>query len=142
MRVSIAAMLVAGLVLASGHAVADESAPTSTKVLTLTGVAFAFNSDQLLPESNKVLDEAAKTLKEEYGGSTVEVAGHTDSLGTEAFNKDLSQRRAEAVRQYLIKAGVDGQLLTAVGYGSSQPVADNRTMAGHKKNRRVELRIK
>ena len=122
----------------AGTAAADEG--SSSKVFTLTGVEFEFNSDKLLPSSDKALDEAARMLKENYGGSTTEVAGHTDSQGNEAFNKDLSQRRAEAVRQYLINAGVDGAHLTAVGYGSSQPVADNHSKAGRAKNRRVELR--
>jgi OOP family OmpA-OmpF porin len=121
----------------SGAALAQES---STKVYSLTGVAFEFNSDKLLPSSNQVLDDAAKMLKEDYKGAGVEVAGHTDFTGNEAFNKDLSQRRAEAVRQYLIQAGVEADHLTAVGYGSSQPVADNHTKAGRAKNRRVELR--
>jgi OmpA-OmpF porin, OOP family len=123
----------------TGAAAADGNA-ASTKVYSLAAVTFEFNSDKLLPASNKALDDASAMLKDEYGGATIEVAGHTDSTGNEDYNKDLSRRRADAVRQYLIQAGVDGNLLTATGYGSSQPVADNHLRGGRAKNRRVELR--
>jgi len=126
MKRAVALAMVLGC-FAGSAAAAD--AP-STKVYELTGVAFEFNSDKLLPSSNEKLDAAAKLLKENYAGTNVEVAGHTDFTGNEAYNKDLSQRRAEAVRQYLIKAGIDAGQLTAVGYGSSQPVADNHLKGG------------
>ena len=112
------------------------------KVLALKGVTFELNSDQLRAESSGVLDEAASTLNTEYPQAQVEVAGHTDDTGDEAYNQDLSQRRAEAVRQYLITQGVDESRLTAVGYGEAQPVADNSTAQGRAENRRVELRVK
>jgi OOP family OmpA-OmpF porin len=68
------------------------------------------------------------------------IAGHTDSSGTEVFNQQLSQRRAEAVRQYLIdKHGIAAAKIQAKGYGSSQPVADNGTPEGRYQNRRVEV---
>ena len=136
MNRAIALALILGC-LAGGVAAAE---PPSTKVYELTGVAFDFNSDKLLPASNEKLDAAAKMLKENYAGTNVEIAGHTDFTGNEAYNKDLSQRRAEAVRQYLIKAGIDAGQLTAVGYGSSQPLADNHLKSGRARNRRVELR--
>ena len=69
----------------------------------------------------------------------VEVAGHTDSIGTDSYNMGLSLRRANAVRDYLISKGIAAENLTAKGYGESQPVADNQTAAGRFKNRRVEL---
>jgi len=85
-----------------------------------------------------ILDEAVKGLKV-WGDVNVEVAGHTDSVGTDEHNMDLSQRRAEAVRAYLIGKGISAERLVAKGYGESQPVADNDTEAGRFKNRRVEL---
>jgi len=65
--------------------------------------------------------------------------GHTDSIGAEAYNQGLSERRAKAVMQYLIKGGVDSARLSTVGYGESRPIAPNNTKEGRAKNRRVEL---
>ena len=69
----------------------------------------------------------------------VEVAGHTDSMGSEAYNQGLSERRAQSVQDYLVSKGVKAQRLTAKGYGESMPVASNDTDAGRAENRRVEL---
>jgi OOP family OmpA-OmpF porin len=112
--------------------------PAPVRKLTLEGVNFATDSAKLRPESMAILDSAAATLKE-WGEVKVEVAGHTDSVNSDAYNLKLSQRRAEAVRAYLIKQGVAAERLTAKGYGESMPVADNKTAAGRAKNRRVEL---
>lgn len=110
------------------------------ETIELRGVNFASSSARLVGESNRVLDEMAETLKR-YSTMKVEVAGHTDSSGSRAFNKTLSQRRAEAVLNYLVSKGVPAANLTAKGYGPDQPVAENETRAGRAKNRRVELRI-
>jgi OOP family OmpA-OmpF porin len=112
--------------------------PAPVRKLTLEGVNFATDSARLHPESMAILDHVAATLKE-WGEIKVEVAGHTDSINSDAYNRTLSQRRAEAVRAYLIKRGVAADRLTAKGYGESMPVADNRTAAGRARNRRVEL---
>jgi outer membrane protein OmpA-like peptidoglycan-associated protein len=69
------------------------------------------------------------------------VAGHTDSNGSETYNQQLSQRRASSVKNILFQRGVQGQRITAVGYGESQPVANNNTPEGRQMNRRVEIRI-
>ncbi|HET9463054.1 MAG TPA: OmpA family protein [Thiobacillus sp.] len=106
--------------------------------LVLEGVNFDNNQATLTPESFATLDQAAATLKE-WGDVRVEVAGHTDSVGKDSYNLGLSQRRAEAVRQYLIEKGVPGNRLLARGYGETRPVADNATEEGRLKNRRVEL---
>lgn len=113
-----------------------------TEVLVLKGVSFENNSDQLREESVGALDEAVESLKGKYSDAHVEVAGHSDSLGDDAYNLDLSRRRAQSVRQYLIQGGVDGKRLSAEGYGETQPVADNGTREGRSKNRRVELRVR
>jgi outer membrane protein OmpA-like peptidoglycan-associated protein len=102
-------------------------------------VNFMFDSDQLLPDAFATLDEAVETLRMNPD-LAIEVAGHTDSQGSEPYNLDLSQRRAETVRHYLIDNGVTN-LLNVRGYGESEPVADNATDAGRAQNRRVVLRI-
>lgn len=111
------------------------------KAVRLDGVNFEFNSAQLTADSTAILDSAASVLANNPG-LNVEVAGHTDSSGPAAYNKGLSDRRANAVRDYLIAHGASASQLTANGYGESQPVADNGTRAGRKENRRVELRVK
>jgi OmpA-OmpF porin, OOP family len=106
--------------------------------LVLHGVNFDNNEAVLRLDAYPILDEAVKGLKV-WGDVNVEVAGHTDSVGSDEHNMDLSQRRAEAVRAYLIGKGVSADRLIAKGYGESQPVADNDTEEGRFKNRRVEL---
>ena len=76
--------------------------------------------------------------KANYG---LRIEGHTDNVGTDESNLILSQKRANAVKNYLIKKGVDGAKLDAFGYGASKPIADNDTAAGKQKNRRVEMKI-
>jgi len=94
----------------------------------------------LLDGANTTLNTAAQTLIDNPG-LVVEVAGHTDSDGDEVYNLKLSQRRAEAVRFYLLEAGVNAEQVTARGYGEYKPVADNLTAEGRAANRRVELRV-
>lgn len=108
------------------------------KKLILEGVNFDNDKATLLPEAMATLDQAAATLKE-WGNVKVEVAGHTDSKASDGYNMSLSQRRAEAVREYLISKGVAADRLTAKGYGESSPIADNETEKGRYMNRRVEL---
>lgn len=108
------------------------------KKLELQGVHFDFDRAALRPDAFGALDADVAALKER-GDVKVEVAGHTDSRGSDEYNVNLSQRRAEAVRNYLISKGIAADRLTAKGYGESQPVADNATDEGRFKNRRVEL---
>jgi len=108
------------------------------KEILLQGVKFETNSAELLPESTPVLDRAIATLKR-YPELNVEVAGHTDSRGSDAYNMDLSARRAETVLKYLKDGGVSNAL-TSRGYGERQPIASNNTEDGRQQNRRVVLR--
>lgn len=117
--------------------VAPEAAPAPKK-LVLEGVNFDFDKSAVRPEDVAILDSGAAALAE-WGNVDIEVAGHTDSRGSDDYNASLSQRRAEAVRNYLISKGIAAERLTAKGYGESQPVADNATDEGRFKNRRVEL---
>ena len=109
-------------------------------VIELPGVNFETNSDRLLPGADSVLRDAAATLQK-YPDLVVEVAGHTDSVGSAEYNQGLSERRAYTVRDYLINAGADQNNLSARGYGEAAPIADNGTAEGRATNRRVELRI-
>lgn len=111
------------------------------EVIELQGVNFEVSSARLLPESTEVLDETAATLLK-HEDIRAEVGGHSDSTGPRAFNLQLSQQRAESVRDYLVSKGVAADRLTAVGYGPDRPIADNATRDGRTANRRVELQIK
>jgi OOP family OmpA-OmpF porin len=107
--------------------------------IKLPGVVFATDKADLLPESYPVLNDAIATLKKNPD-LRIEVAGHTDSRGSDAHNQKLSQRRADTVAKYLRDGGVTNDL-KAVGYGESQPIEDNSTEAGRQQNRRVVLKI-
>jgi outer membrane protein OmpA-like peptidoglycan-associated protein len=118
--------------------VAPAPEPAAPQKLVLEGVNFDFDKATLRQEDIGSLDNDVATLKT-WGDVDIEVAGHTDSMGSDAYNMKLSQQRAEAVRNFLISRGVAADRLTAKGYGESQPVADNATEEGRFKNRRVEL---
>ncbi|NNC64759.1 MAG: OmpA family protein [Gammaproteobacteria bacterium] len=121
-------------------ALVDTSGCEIQEEIQLPGVNFETNSDVLLPSATNVLDDAAQTLRNNPS-IVVEVAGHTDSDGTEAYNQSLSERRAIAVRTYFINAGIAANRLTARGYGEAEPIASNATNAGKAQNRRVVLRV-
>lgn len=108
------------------------------KPLVLQGVNFRTGKSVLLPESQVILDRVAESL---LGNPDVkvEVGGHTDATGSKAANQRLSLARAESVRQYLISKGVPAARITAKGYASTRPIAENSTVEGRAANRRVEL---
>lgn len=108
--------------------------------IVLSGVTFEFNQARLTPNAETILDNVADELKAN-GGIDVELGGHTDSVGSDDYNRTLSQERAQSVRAYLSQKGIEAPRLTAVGYGESQPVADNETDEGRELNRRVELKV-
>ncbi len=111
------------------------------KVLgTIQGIQFGFLSANLTEDSKPVIASAAKILAD-YPELRVEVQGHTDSDGDAAFNQELSRKRAEVVRQELIKLGLKEEQVVAVGYGGGQPVASNENEAGRAANRRIEFRL-
>lgn len=103
-------------------------------------ITFAFDSAALNPSFHGVLDNVAATLRE-YDQTIVEVAGHTDSKGTDAYNQGLSERRANAVGNYLMSRGLNRDRFITVGAGESRPVASNETEAGRAQNRRVEITL-
>ena len=106
--------------------------------ILLRGVNFHYDTANLTPEAMSILDGVARSLLN-YPELRLEVAGHTDSSGDDAYNLDLSQRRSEAVRTYLISKGVNADMFSAHGYGEERPVVSNATAAGRAENRRVEL---
>jgi len=118
---------------------APAPAPDGCGRIVLRGVNFAFDKSDIDGASAVVLDAAADQLNE-CRNVAVRVEGNTDSVGTDAYNQGLSERRANSVMGHLISRGVSASRLTAVGYGESQPVASNETDEGRALNRRVELK--
>src|SRR4249919_444749 len=103
-------------------------------------VTFAFNDANLQSQFYPVLDDVARTLTE-YNQTVVEVAGHTDNVGSDAYNEQLSVRRANSVAAYLQSHGVMQQRLMIVGAGELHPIASNATEEGRQQNRRVEITL-
>ena len=106
-----------------------------------SGITFAFASSDINAQFYPVLDQVASTLGS-YDQTTVNVIGHTDSVGADAYNQKLSERRAHSVTDYLVEGGIPRNSFVSVqGAGETQPVADNATADGRSMNRRVEIRI-
>ncbi len=115
-------------------------APVSEKVTFAADAFFDFDKSVLKPEGKAKLDDLASKLQ----GMNLEViiaVGHTDSVGTDAYNQKLSVRRAEAVKGYLVSKGIEANRVYTEGKGEKQPVADNKSAAGRAKNRRVEIEV-
>jgi len=110
------------------------------KVIRLDGVTFEFNKDRLRPDAKTILTWVIGIMQK-YPDMQVELAGYTDSIGSAAYNLKLSQKRAEAVKAYLVEKGIDASHIQAKGYGKENPVASNKTDDGREYNRRVELHI-
>jgi outer membrane protein OmpA-like peptidoglycan-associated protein len=107
-------------------------------VLTIGDVLFATGKATLSADANRSVDKLAEFLKK-YPNRNVLIEGHTDSVGSDEFNRTLSQQRADSVKEKLVADGVDGARITTVGYGKKFPVASNDTAAGKQQNRRVEV---
>jgi outer membrane protein OmpA-like peptidoglycan-associated protein len=109
-------------------------------VITLSGsVLFASDKSELLPAAQQRLSDVAKALNEGKPDAQIVVEGHTDAKGSPTNNLDLSARRAEAVRSYLVSQGVDQKRIRSQGLGLSRPIADNKSAEGRANNRRVEI---
>jgi OOP family OmpA-OmpF porin len=107
-------------------------------LVTLHGPQFDFDKATLKLEGKRMVDEAVKVMKDQPT-LRVSVEGHTDSVGSDAYNKKLSERRAKAVRDYMVSQGIDASRITTHGFGESKPVASNETAEGRAENRRVEI---
>lgn len=109
-------------------------------VITLSGgVLFESAKSELLPAAQVKLNDVAKALMQEDPLSAIVIEGHTDSQGGADFNRELSERRASAVREYLVGHGVAADRITAQGLGLTRPIADNKSPEGRANNRRVEI---
>ena len=108
--------------------------------ITLEGLTFASGSARIEAQSHAILDRVVAAMTQ-FPSARVEVAAHTDSLGSDSYNLDLSRQRAQAVVDYLVAQGVDASRLESRGYGETQPVGDNSTAEGRAMNRRVEVKL-
>ena len=120
--------------------VAVAAPPAPRRKIVLRGVHFDFDKSDIRTDARPVLDAAIAALKQDPS-SRVAVEGYTDSVGSDAYNMGLSQRRAEAVVEYMVAGGIARSRLEPVGKGESDPVATNDTEDGRAQNRRVELRV-
>jgi len=134
------ARLIGNAIKHADLAVAACKKPAKVETIALVGVNFETNSDDLTPASIAILDGAVATLTKR-GDIRVEVGAHTDSRGKDAYNQQLSEKRALQVRDYLSSHGIAADRLQAKGYGEANPIADNATAEGRAKNRRVELTV-
>jgi OOP family OmpA-OmpF porin len=124
-------------------AAAAKPAPASVRqaVVIQADALFDFDKSVIRPDGKKSIDDALAKL----GGVDLEMViatGHTDSVGTDAYNQKLSERRAAAVKDYLVSKGIPSAKVTTIGKGESQPVATNKTAEGRQKNRRVDIEFK
>lgn len=136
-----------GLVVAEPEPAAEPAPvpapkPISETVSLSASALFDFDKDKIKEAAKPRLDEVANRVRSLGDVEAVTIVGHTDSVGSEAYNEQLSMRRANAVKNYLLDQGVDPSLVSTSGMGESQPVADNSTDAGRAQNRRVEITIR
>jgi outer membrane protein OmpA-like peptidoglycan-associated protein len=112
------------------------------KVFTqaLTGILFETGKDVIKPSSFPILNDVVRIMNDNPEFN-LGINGHTDNVGDDAKNLDLSQRRADAVKKYLADKGVAAGRMTTKGFGETMPIADNNTAAGRTKNRRVEFKV-
>jgi outer membrane protein OmpA-like peptidoglycan-associated protein len=109
-------------------------------LIVLQGVTFEFDKSRLTSNAKTILDTVTDELIS-HSNILFEIGGHTDSKGSDEYNQRLSEQRAETVMRYFVGKGVAAQRMTSVGYGESQPVADNETDEGRELNRRIEIKI-
>ena len=120
---------------------APKPAPAAASKVTYAADAFFdFDKSVLKPEGKAKLDDLVSKVKD-INLEVVIAVGHTDSIGTDAYNQKLSVRRAEAVKAYLVSKGIEKNRVYTEGKGEKQPVADNKTKEGRAKNRRVEIEV-
>ncbi|MBW6522939.1 OmpA family protein [Sphingomonas sp. RHCKR47] len=105
-----------------------------------SGINFAYNSANVQPQFRSTLDKVSSVLAD-YPNTYIDVYGHTDSTGSDAYNQDLSERRAISVADYLSSHGVQSARIATKGYGETQPIESNETEQGRAANRRVEIKV-
>ncbi|CAH0294126.1 OmpA family protein [Pseudomonas mediterranea] len=121
---------------------AEEPVVVKEETIVVRDVHFEFNKSTLTSADKEVLSGVATRLKQESSTAQLRVTGHTDSVGSNAYNQRLSEKRANSVVQYLVESGVPrASFVSVAGAGESQPVADNKTADGRAMNRRTEIKI-
>jgi len=110
------------------------------QTLDLSGITFLFGKDEVTPQGQSILDEVISVLSE-HTEFDVGIEGHTDSVGNDALNQELSQRRAQSVLNYLTGNGIETTRLSATGFGETLPIADNSSPEGRALNRRIEFSV-
>ena len=123
--------------------VVEEVVVVEEETIVIRDVHFQFDKATLTPSDKEVLNTIATRLKQEAASAQLTVVGHTDSVGSDAYNQRLSDKRAHSVVDYLVQSGVPrASFVSVTGAGESQPVADNKTADGRSMNRRTEIKIK
>lgn len=115
-------------------------APKVERTIILDDVLFDFDKSNVKPEAAAILDRLVAFMKEN-ADKKANLSGHTDNVGTDAYNQALSERRVSSVKDYVVGKGVDGGRVSGQGFGESKPIADNKTAEGRSKNRRVEIKV-
>jgi len=110
------------------------------RTIILDDVLFDFDKSNIKPEAGAILDRLVAFMNENKNQKAA-LSGHTDSIGTDAYNQKLSERRTNSVRDYVVKKGVESGRISSQGFGESKPIADNKTKEGRAKNRRVEIKV-
>ena len=121
-------------------AVVPPAPPAASKVTFAADAFFDFDKSVLKPEGRAKLDDLVSKIRD-VNLEVIIAVGHTDSIGSDAYNQRLSVRRAEAVKAYLVTKGIERNRVYTEGKGEKQPVADNKTAEGRAKNRRVEIEV-
>jgi OOP family OmpA-OmpF porin len=128
--------------VAKAPVVAPVVAPTPKVMVFHEAALFAFDKSELTPAGQEALGKYREEARTELSAaSRIKITGHTDSTGTAEYNQQLSLRRAQAVRDYLVKLGGNASIMEVSGMGASVPIADNKTAAGRAQNRRVEVEV-
>ena len=125
---------------AAAPGAAPVAPPAATKVTYAADAFFDFNKSVIKPEGKAKLDDLVGKIKD-INLEVIIAVGHTDSVGSDAYNQKLSVRRSEAVKAYLVSKGIEKNRVYTEGKGEKQPVADNKTAEGRAKNRRVEIEV-
>ena len=126
----------------SGCAVMEPApAPKAERNIVLDNILFDFDKAAVKPEATQILDRLVAFLKENRD-KRVDLEGHTDAVGKEPYNLRLSGKRAAAVKDYLVKRGIEASRISVQGFGGIKPIADGKTEAGRARNRRVEIKVR